>query len=62
MLGLCSILDIMAKENVCLVEFVGGFSGVEENNGKSPNLSENMIEYNYFRYTCNIKIDQVLAF
>jgi hypothetical protein len=21
-----------------------------------------MIEYNYFRYTCNIKIDQVLAF
>jgi len=25
----------MAKKNVCLVEFVGGFGGVEENNGSS---------------------------
>jgi hypothetical protein len=26
----------MAKKNVCLVEFVGGFGGVEKNNGLSP--------------------------
>jgi len=26
----------MAKKYICLVEFVGGFGGVEENNGSSP--------------------------
>jgi hypothetical protein len=35
-LNLYSILDTMAKKNLCLVEFVGVFGGVEENNGSSP--------------------------
>jgi hypothetical protein len=35
-LGVSSIFDTMAKKNVCLVEFVGGFCGVEENNETSP--------------------------
>ncbi len=61
MLGLCSILDTMAKKNVCLVEFVGGFGGVEENNGSSLTYVKVWLNINYFGYISSIKSDQVLT-